>query len=126
MKPFHTPRNLFLLLLGLWAGSGCDKASKPLAPLPLDQLPAALDKAFSTADAETRDLAGSAAASVRSQDYVKAFASMRALLDKPQLNREQNEVAARGMLGVRAAVETAQAKGDATAAQTLQYDQKNR
>ncbi len=126
MNSFHIPRILFPLLLVLLAGSGCDRASKPLPPLPLDQLPAALDKAFSKAEAETKDLAGSAAASVRSRDYVKASASLQALLGKPKLSGEQTDVTARGMLTVREALEAAQAAGDAAAAQTLQHLQRDK
>jgi hypothetical protein len=120
------PRILFSLLLVLLATSGCDRASKPLPPLPLDQLPAALDKAFIKAEAETKDLADSAAAAVRSQDYVKATASLQAILGKPKLSREQTDVTARGMLAVREALGAAQANGDAAAAQTLQKLQRDK
>ena len=126
MNSFKLPKILFLLWLVMLAGSGCDRASKPLPPLPLDQLPAALEKAFTKAEAETKDLADSAAASVRSQDYVKASASLQALLGKPKLSREQTDVTARGMLTVREALEAAQAKGDAAAAQTLQNLQRDK
>jgi hypothetical protein len=126
MNSFNLIRISFSLLFVLLAGLGCDRASKPLPPLPLDQLPAALDKAFSKADAETKDLAGSAAASVRSQDYVKASASLQTLLGKAKLTREQTDVTARGMLTVREALESAQAKGDAAAAQTLQNLQRDK
>ena len=126
MNSFNLPRVLFPLLLVLLATSGCDRASKPLPVLPLDQLPAALEKAFIKAEAETKDLADSAAASVRSQDYVKATASLQALLGKPKLRREQTDVTARGMLTVREALEAAQAKGDTAAAQTLQKLQRDK
>ena len=43
-----------------------------------------------------------------------------------KLSREQTDVTARGMLTVREALEAAQAKGDAAAAQTLQNMQRDK
>ena len=126
MNSFNLPRALFPLLLVLLAGSGCDRASKPLPPLPLDQLPVALEKAFTKAEVETKDLAGSVVASVRSQDYARAYLSLQTLLGKPNLSREQKDVTARGMITVHIALETAQANGDAAAAQTLQNLQRDK
>ena len=114
------------LLLVLLACSSCDRDSKAPAPLPLDQLPAALEKAFSKAEPGTKELAGAVAASVRSQDYPKAFLDVQNLVAKPKLSREQADVAARSMLTVHEALETAQAKGDTTAAQTLEIQRKNK
>jgi hypothetical protein len=117
---------LFSLLLVLLACSSCDRASKAPAPLPLEQLPAALEKAFSKAEPGTKELAGAVAASVRSQDYSKAFLDLQNLVGKPKLNREQADMAARSMFTVHEALEAAQAKGDATAAQTLEFQRKNK
>jgi hypothetical protein len=126
MKAIHLPSILFCLLFVLLAGSSCDRASKPLPPLPLDQMPAALEKAFSTAKPGTKELAGSVAASVRSQDYAKALSGLQTLVGEPKLSREQADVTARGMITVHDALESAQASGDAAAAQTLQYNRQNR
>jgi hypothetical protein len=89
-------------------------------------LPAALEKAFSKAEPDTKDLAGSVAASVRSQDYAKAYLDLQNLVGKPKLSREQADVTARGMLTVHDALQSAQAQGDAAAAQTLQSHRQNR
>lgn len=126
MNSFNLPKILFSLLLVLLATSGCDRASKPLPLLPLDQLPAALEKAFTKAEAETKDLAGSVVASVSSKDYAKAYLDLQTLLGKPNLSREQKDVTARGMITVHLALETAQANGDAGAAQTLQNLQRDK
>ena len=126
MKAFNLPSILFSLLFVLLAGSSCDRASKPLPPLPLDQLPAALEKAFSKAEQDTKDLAGSVAASVRSQDYAKAYLDLQNLAGKSNLSREQADVTTRGALTVHQALQEAQEKGDAAAAQTLQYNRQNR
>jgi hypothetical protein len=126
MKAFNLPRILFPLLLVWLAGSGCDRASKPLPPLPLDQLPAALEKAFTKAEPETKDLAGSVVASVRSQDYAKAYSGLQTLVSKSKLSRKQADVTARGMITVHDALESAQANGDAAAAQTLQNLQRDK
>ena len=126
MNSSNLIRILCSLLFVLLAGSGCDRASKPLPPLPLDQLPAALEKAFTKAETETRNLAGSAVASIRSQDYANAHLSLQTLLGKPNLSREQKDATARGMITVHDALESAQAKGDAAAAQTLQNLQRDK
>jgi len=126
MNSFNLPRILFSLLFVLLAGSSCERASKPPAPLPLDQLPAAFEKAFSKAEPETKGLAGSVAAAVRSQDYPKAYLDLQTLVGKPRLSREQADVTTRGMLTVHDALQSAQEKGDAAAAQTLQYNRQNR
>jgi hypothetical protein len=119
-------KNVFPVLLVLLAGPGCDPATKQLPPLALDQVPAALEKAFSKAETETKELADSVAAFVRAQDYSKAYVSLETLLGKPKLSREQSQVTARSILTVNQALQEAQQKGDAAAAETLQYNQKNR
>jgi hypothetical protein len=126
MNSFNLIRISFSLLFVLLAGSSCDRASKPLPPLPLDQLPAALEKAFSKAAPDAKDLAGVVVASVRSQDYAKAYLDLQNLIGKPKLSREQADVTARGTLTVHQALLEAQEKGDAAAAQTLQYNRQNR
>jgi hypothetical protein len=123
---WRLPGILFSLLLLLLAGSSCDRASKPPAPLPLDQLPAALEKAFSKAEPDTKELAASIAAAVRSQDYPKAYLGLQNLVGKPKLSREQADVTARAMLTAHDALQAAQGNGDTTAAQTLEVQRKNK
>jgi hypothetical protein len=126
MKAFNLVGIWLSLLFVLLAGSSCDRASKPLPPLPLDQLPAALEKAFGTAAPDIKDLASSVAASVRSQDYAKAYPDLQILAGKPNLSREQADVTTRGSLTVHQALQEAQEKGDAAAEQTLQHNRQNR
>ena len=116
---------VFLLLI-LVVGAGCNRSTKPPAPLPLEQMPAALEKAFSKAAPDTKDLAGAVGASVQSQDYPKAYLGLQDLLGKPSLSREQSDVIARSMLTVHEALQAAQAKGDAGAAQTLEVQRLNK
>jgi hypothetical protein len=63
---------------------------------------------------------------VRSQDYPKAYLGLQNLIGKPKLSREQADVTARGMLTAHDALQAAQGKGDATAAQTLEVQRKNK
>jgi hypothetical protein len=116
----------FFLLFLLLAGGGCNQASKPPAPLPLEQLPAALDKAYSKAAPDTKDLAVAVSAAVQSQDYSKAYVGLQSLLGKSGLTREQADVTTRGMLSVHDALQAAQAKGDAAAAQTLEVQRRDK
>ena len=63
---------------------------------------------------------------MRSQDYAKAYLGLQTLVGKPNLSREQADVTTRGTLTVHDALQLAQEKGDAAAAQTLEYQRKNR
>jgi hypothetical protein len=123
---WRLPGIWFSLLLVLMACSSCDRATKAPAPVPLEQLPAALEKVFSKADPGTKELAGSVAASVRSQDYPKAYLDLQALVGQPKLSREQGDLAARSMFTVHEALQAAQAKGDPTAAQALEIQRRDK
>jgi hypothetical protein len=89
-------------------------------PLPVAELPAALEKAFRVAPAEAKDMAGQVVALVRAQDYSKAHPQLMALGAAPKLTREQLDVTARGLVTLNELLQAAQAQGDQKAAETLQ------
>ena len=111
-----------LLLQVLWLGAaGCSKnaSQQAPAPLPIDQLPAALEKAFTKAKPEAKDLASQVVAFLQAQDYTKAYTGLQNLLGKPSLTKEQINVTTRGSLTVTTLLQSAQASGDAKAADAL-------
>ena len=109
------------LLLTLLSAAGCYRSSEPPAPLPLEQLPAALEQAFAQAQSEPKDLANEVAASVKAQDYAKALVALKLLGGTPQLSREQASVTTRGLLTLNTLLREAQGKGDEKAAAVLKY-----
>jgi hypothetical protein len=126
MNSLNLPKTWFALLFVLLVGASCNRSPKPPVPLPLEQVPAALEKAFTKAEPEAKELAALIATSVRSQDYSKAYLGLQDLVGKAKLSREQADVTSRGMLSVHEALQSAQAKGDAAAAQTLDFQRQNK
>ena len=98
---------------------GCDKSEVPPEPIPLDQLAAAMDKAFAKGKAEPKELALQISASLTAKEFAKASADLQKLSAMAGLNKEQASIAARGVLTVNQALQDAQAQGDQKAAQTL-------
>lgn len=116
MKFYHLKKSGFACLsVLLLAFFGCSKESGPPAPLSIEQLPAAMDKAFSNAKGETKDLATQIVVAVQAQDYAKAFLTLQTLTEKPDLNKEQGSVASRAMLTLNELLKSAVSKGDAPA-----------
>ncbi|MEK7685262.1 MAG: hypothetical protein AAB466_07565 [Verrucomicrobiota bacterium] len=114
---FHNKIALLLFcLLFLAAGCGKNKAPEPLA---LDQIPAAVEKAFSKAKPEIKNLAKQAVATIQSKDYTTALLQLQNLSAVPQLTAEQLSVATRSLLTVNAQMQAAASQGDAQAAEVL-------
>ena len=105
---------------------GCNRDTPPPTPLTVEELPAAMEKAFSKATPENQALANQIAAAVRAQDYSKAFLIMQNLSGQPGLTREQQIIASRASLSLNELVQAAQAKGDQKAAQTIKSYLKNK
>lgn len=108
---------LFVLALGV----GCNRSVPPPTPLTEQELPGAIEKAFSTVkQPEAKDLATQVVSSFQAKDYSKAFWAIQALSAVQGLSKEQANVAARASLTINSLLQTAQAQGDAKAAQTIQ------
>jgi hypothetical protein len=110
----------FALIFILLAAGGCNNSNSPPPPLGVEQLPSALDKAFSQAKPEVKDLASQIVSSLQARDYTKAYQDFQSLSGTPGLTREQSSVATRGMLTVNGLLQSAEAKGDEKAATTLE------
>jgi hypothetical protein len=92
----------------------------------IEELPGTFQKAFSKAKADTRESANEVVVAVQAKDYAKAYAVLQNLLGQSRLTPEQRSATARGLLAVSSALQSAQAQGDATAAETLKQIRRNR
>ena len=120
MTYFRLIRFSLPLLLAPFLSGGCDRTSSgPPAPLPIEQVPAALQKAFSNAKSENKDLASQVVTTLQAQDFPKAFYQIQNLASRPGLNKEQQSVTSRAVLTLNTFLQSAQSKGDAQAAETL-------
>jgi len=108
--------SIFLLL----CACSCRRADGPPPPLTLEQLPAAVEKAFAQAKPEANEKVKDLLAALREKDYSKALMALQALSAVPGLNRSQADVAGAGLITLNNALQEAQSQGDQTAAQTLQ------
>ena len=107
------------LVLSLAYCLGCDRSSAPPAPLAAEEMPAALQKAFSGSKPEAKELANQVVLAVQVQDYSKAFLTLQSLSAQSGLKRDQQSITARAMLTVNNLLQSAQTKGDAQATETL-------
>ncbi len=126
MKPIFRIIRLPLLSLLLLLPAGCNRTAAPLTPLPVEEIPVAFERTFSRASTETKALASQLAASVRAQDYSKAFADLEVLAGQAGLNKEQSLLVARSRTTLQGLLESAQTKGDAQAAEVLRIRRQNR
>jgi hypothetical protein len=110
---------LLMLMTGLVFGLGCDKSSAPPQPLALEEVPAALQKSFSKAKGESKELVTQIVATLQAQDYSTAYLSIQKLAAQSGLNKDQQSAASRATLAINTALQSAQTKGDAKAAETL-------
>lgn len=104
------------LALVLAVGLGCNRTTPPPTPFTAEELPGAMEKAFSTAKPQTKELATLVVASVKGRDFAKAFSTIQALVAEPGLTKEQVNIAARATITVSGLLQEAGAQGDAKAA----------
>lgn len=116
----------FTLLLAVVSFTGCSRSNPPPTPLTLEELPAVMEKAFSSATPELKQLTAQITAAVQAKDYSRAFMGIQNLLNKPDLNKEQLMAASRASLTMGELVQAAQSQGDAKATQVLKYHMENK
>ena len=102
--------------------AGCERDDSPnLAPLPLDQIPAAVEQSFQKADAESRTDANNAIEDVQKNDLAAAFQDLTALNSKADLSLKQHTLLARALLTLSQQLTDAADRGDEQAAETLRH-----
>ena len=116
----------FLAALALICATACRRNEGPPPPLPADQIPVELKKAFGKAGPEIKDLVGEIERALQSKDYPAAHQSVLLLCNLPEATKEQRIVATRAMLTITASLQAAQAQGDANAAAVLKLQQRTR
>jgi hypothetical protein len=99
---------------------GCGKSSAPPSALPIEQVPATMQKAFEGADAATKTAANEITTAVQNNDDVKAMLELQNLTGRSELTSEQREVAGRSIITVMERLQQAAAKGDKNAADALE------
>jgi hypothetical protein len=119
MKHLWARITALAFLFALAVTVGCNRPAPPPTPLSEQEVPAALEKAFTKARPELKDLAGQVTAAVQAKEYAKAFQSIQDLAKRPSLSKEQMSVTARASLTINSLLQTAETKGDVKAAQTL-------
>ena len=99
----------------------CNRSAPPPTPIPVDQLPGLIEKAFSKAKPELQEAPKQLVAALQAKDYPKAYFLMQDLSTKPGLNKAQLDVTSRGSLTLNSLLQEAQAKGDTKAAEVIKY-----
>ena len=126
MKPLNLGSVALALLLSLTFGAGCNRSTPPPTPLSVQEMPTALEKAFSKAKPDIKDLANQVVAAVQAQDYSRAFQAIQDLATRPGLTKDQVSVTSRATLTVNSLLQTAVTNGDTKAAETLQGYRKDK
>ena len=120
MKHFLMKSFGLALVLNLFLTFGCSKQSvAPPEPIAIDQLPAAMEKAFSKAKPAAKELATQVVASVQAQDYPKAYQELQTLTTHPDVTKEQSSIASGALMTVNDLLQAAMATGDQKSATTL-------
>jgi hypothetical protein len=118
---FRLPGFILALMLLLGSSIGCSKVpDPPPEPFTAEELPGAVEKAFSTSKPEAKELADAFAASVRAKDIPKAFDQMQKLATQPNHSKEQSLAIARALLTMNTLLQEAQAAGDQKATKAMQ------
>jgi len=97
----------------------CNQTTAPPTPLPVDQIPAALQKSFTKAKPEAKDLVSQVVSALQAQNYSKAYLDLQTLAAMSGLNKDQQSVASRAVMTANTLLQEAQAKGETKAAETL-------
>ncbi|HYG35852.1 MAG TPA: hypothetical protein VEC99_13760 [Clostridia bacterium] len=109
--------------LALFLVSGCNRQPQPPPPLAVEQIPTEMQKAFTQATPQVKEMVTKLTASLQEKDYSMAYQGVQYLTSLPELTEEQRELTSRAMLTIYGLLQAAQAQGDQTAATTLKVHQ---
>jgi hypothetical protein len=111
------------ILLGGFLLAAC---GGPPQALTEQEIPAAMEKAFESAEPKMKMLADQAVQSVQRKQYAKALLEFQSLCAFPELSKEQRNVASRSMLAVNESLQTAGSEGDKSAENLIRFHQMNK
>jgi len=126
MKLEKLPQFTSILLLALGLATGCNKSSVRPEPISLEALSPTLNKVFTKAAPDTREVVGQIATELKAKDFSKAYFDLQYLAAKSGLSREQGSVLSRGLLCLNTVLQSAQANGDQAAAKALHWQRANK
>ena len=110
------------LLIGfglVFAMTGCHNEQAPPKPLTMEQIPVAVEQAFSQADGVSKAAATDAADAVKNNDPDRALTALMGLSEQPGLTPAQRAAAAEATASLNRQLQDAAEKGDAKAAAAL-------
>jgi hypothetical protein len=110
----------------LLVATGCGRESGPPAPLSAETLPAELEKAYTKASPELKEVVQGVKLAMGNKDYAAAHQAIQYLSNAPEATEEQRLTATRAMLTITGLLQAAAAQGDQKAAAALQNYQLNK
>jgi hypothetical protein len=114
------------LFLGCALLAGCKPSNAAPTPLPVEQIPAAMRKAFVSAAPGTKQLVEQMLEALQATNYPAAYQGVQAVSAAAGNTREQMLVASRAMLSLNDLLKQASTQGDAVASEFINYQKHNR
>jgi hypothetical protein len=100
--------------------AGCKRQAQPPAPLPVEAIPAELDKAFANAKPSAKELVQFVKSGLQKKDYSASYQAVQALCAQADSTKEQQAIALRAMLSLTELLNTAaQTQADPGASEAL-------
>jgi len=115
---------VFAVTLTVGVFTGCNQSTAPPSPLAADQIPVELQKAYSKAKPEFKDVVQKIGSALQEKDYPGAYGGIQILFNATEGTKQQRSVTARAMLTINQLLQDAQAKGDTKAAAAIQYNKR--
>ncbi len=104
---------------------GCG-GGKPPEALTEEELPGALQEAFSGADANIKSLVDGGVAAFQAQDYLKAVGQFNQVAQNQNLTERQRGVVSRAIIAANDYIQMQGTQGDPRATQFLKYQGANK
>ena len=117
---------LGMALAAVLSSLACNHAAGPPAPLPVEQIPGEIKKAFAQARPEVQSLITELDGALETHDYAAAYQRVQLICYLPDATEKQHLVSSRAMLTLTALLQAARAQGDSNAAAVLNFQQRTR
>jgi hypothetical protein len=115
-----------IAVVAILGAVGCNRTPGPPPPLPAEQIPVEMQKAFAKTSTEVKDLIAEIERALSSKDYPAAYQRVQVICNLPEATQEQRQVSTRALLTLTALLQAAQAQGDQGAAAVLKQHQRTR